>query len=265
MSGSALVACSAVALCLGLPIIASAHHLESRHHAGAVADAAALAAADAVSGWNELEPCEAAEEIAVAMGSRIVDCAVAGAHADVRIVAEAGTPPLTARARAHAAAAEIRPASSLLAPVNPSGWAWPADRRHLSQGFHDGFAIDLEVEAGGALYAPFHGVVVASGPDGGGIPPVCQLQAQWWHGPNSTVVIRHDLDGRTLYSSHNHIDPRSPALFGVSVGTPVMAGQRVASAGMSGCTSGPHTHFTLSSTSGNTNPDIDPFDYIGLP
>lgn len=265
MSGSALVACSAVALCLGLPVIASAQHLESRHRAGVVADAAALAAADAVSGWNEFEPCVAAEEIAVSMGSRIVDCAVNAEQSDVRVVAEAGTPPLGARARAHAAAAGRPLPPSALAPVSSTGWAWPAERRQVSQGFHDGFAIDLAVDAGGALYAPFHGVVVASGPDGGGIPPVCQLQSQWWHGPNSTVVIRHIVGGRTLYSSHNHIDPASPTLFGIAVGTPVVAGQRVASAGLSGCTSGPHTHFTLSTSPGNTQPDIDPFDYIGLP
>lgn len=265
MSGTALVACSAVALCLGLPIVAAAQHLESRHRAEVVADAAALAAADALSGWNALPPCQAAETVANAMDARIVQCEIESLTADARVVAEAGGYPIAARARAHAAAERVRAVAPGSGPVGQSGWAWPSDQRRLSQGFHDGFAIDLSVTPGGALFAPFDGVVVAAGPDGGGIPPVCQLQADWWHGPNSTVVIRHEVGGRVMFSSHNHIDPASPSELGIAIGVQVVAGQQVATAGMSGCTSGPHTHFTLSTSAGNTDPDLNPFEYLGTP
>ena len=265
MSSTALVACSAVALCLGLPIISAAQHLESRHRAEAVADAAALAAADASSGWNSLPPCEAAEAVAGAMEAHIVTCDLVASNADVRVVTEVGGYPITARGRAHAAAEGVRQSVPGAGPVGQNGWAWPSDQRRLSQGFHDGFAIDLAVTPNGALYAPFDGVVVAAGPDGGGIPPVCQLQAGWWHGPNSTVVIRHEAEGRAIFSSHNHIDPTSPAGLGIAVGVPVAAGQQVAVAGLSGCTSGPHTHFTLSTSASNTDPDVNPFEYIGPP
>lgn len=264
MSGTALAACSAVALCLGVPVIVAAQHLESRHRAGTVADAAALAAADAASGWSDGEPCDAAAEVAQSMRSRIVTCELDGHRADVRIVAEAGAPPFTAQARAHAAAEAIRPPQSSEGGAG-RGWVWPAEQRVVTQGFHDGFAIDLAVPPGGALFAPFAGVVVMSGPDGGGIPPVCQLQQAWWHGPNVTVVIRHDIDGQVLYSSHNHIERGSPEQFGAVVGSTVEAGQRVASAGLSGCSSGPHTHFTMSTLPGNTRPDINPFEYLGAP
>ena len=265
MSGPALVACAAVALGLGLPVTVAVQHLEAQHRAGAVADAAALAAADAASGWNELSPCAAAEAVAESMAARIVECAVDGPAADARIVASAGVAAFRSQGRGHAAADGVpEPASAVHGP-GADGWVWPSDQRHVTQGFHDGLAIDLGVTPGGALLAPFEGVVVAAGPDGGGIPPVCQLQPSWWHGPNRTVVIRHDVGDAVVFSSHNHIDPDSPARLGIAVGSRVAAGQQVAAAGLSGCTSGPHTHFTLSTSPTNTHPDVDPFGFIGAP
>ncbi|UOQ61689.1 M23 family metallopeptidase [Leucobacter rhizosphaerae] len=264
MSGVPLVACAAVAICLGVPVIAAAQHLEARHRAGAVADAAALAAADAVGGWNDLDPCDAAAAVAASMRAQILECSVNALAVDARITASVGAPMVSARATAHAAGMPARSAGTA-APVDAHGWAWPSEVRRVSQGFHDGFAIDLASSDGGALFAPFAGVVVAVGPDGGGIPPVCQLQASWWHGPNTTVVIRHELPGAIVFSSHNHVAPDSPSRLGITVGTPVVAGQQVASSGMSGCTSGPHTHFTLATHPGNAHPDLDPFEYIGPP
>ncbi len=268
MSAPALLACSAAALCLGLPAIAAAGHLEARHRAAAAADAAALAAADAASGWIEAEPCTVAGETVDAVGAELVSCEVDAASAEARVVVRAAPPFTAAEARSRAGSGNGPPGGSATGgsgPVGANGWAWPSDMRGITQGFHDGFSIDLLVTESGALYAPYDGVVVLAGPDGGGMPDACLANPFWWRGPNHTVLIRHEYRGRVLFSSHNHILPGSPQGLGITAGTRVRSGQQVAVSGMSGCTGGPHSHFTLSTTPTNAFPDVNPFDYIGSP
>ncbi|MBL3698982.1 M23 family metallopeptidase [Leucobacter luti] len=260
MSAPAALACAAAAVVIGLPVVAAAAQLEARHTAAAAADAAALAAADAAAGWIDAEPCAVAGEVATAHGGTLVSCAVDASSGAARLrVASAA--PIRAEGRARAGP-EPLPAPGAGAAT---GWVWPAATRTVSQEFHDGLAIDLDVPSGSALASPNAGVVVFAGPDGGGIPAPCQANPGWWRGPNVSVVIRHLVDGVAIYSSHNHVAPGSPESLGVRVGTPVAAGQQVARAGMSGCTSGPHTHFTMSSTPTNAFPDLNPFDYLGQP
>lgn len=150
-------------------------------------------------------------------------------------------------------------------PVDASGWAWPSEVRQITQGFHDGYSIDLGTPPGGALYAPYAGVVVKVGNDGGTVPGVCLENPSWWRGPNQTVIIRHEVNGRTMYSAHSHVAAGSWTAVGIDVGSVVQAGQQVASEGMSGCTGGPHSHFTLSSTERNSFPDINPCPFLGPP
>lgn len=169
---------------------------------------------------------------------------------------------VTASARA---APEAGPAVVLAGTPGANGWAWPSGSRSLTQGPHGGNAIDLAVGGDGLLYAPYDGTVVQLGGDGGGVPAACQANPSWWRGTNHSVIIAHEIDGRTIYSSHNHIAPGSPGSLGVRQGDRVLAGQAVAAAGMSGCTSGVHTHFTLSSRLSNSHADIDPFQYLGQP
>lgn len=192
----------------------------------------------------------------------------AGAGAVGALFAVAGVGAVGA-ALAGAAGADdglnLGPASEDDGPVGANGWAWPSAVRGIAQHFHDGFSIDLNTIDGGPLYSPFEGVVVKAGGDGGGIPGVCLAFPSWWRGENSTVIIQHTYQGRVLFSSHNHIEPGSPASLGITAGVAVRAGQTVARSGMSGCTSGPHTHFTLASTNRNFNPDINPFPFIGNP
>lgn len=262
MSAPAVIACAAAAVCLGLPVVAAAAHLENQHRAGVTADAAALAAADALIGWSEAEPCDLAAEVAAAAGGEVAECAADSrtGEATVRVVLSAGPLRLEGRARAGPP-----PGSGSEAPGAENGWVWPAAGRALSQGLHDGFAIDLDVPADGVLVSPNRGTVVFAGPDGAGMPAPCRTNPEWWRGPNFTVIVRHDLPGRAVYSSHNHVAPNSPGLLGIQAGSPVRAGQPVALAGMSGCTSGPHSHFTLASSPTNAFPDLNPFDYLGGP
>lgn len=265
MSAPALLACAAAALCLGLPVLAASGHLEAKHRAANVADAAALAAADAASGWvaGDIEPCALAEKIAVAAGASIVSCSLDPAVAGARVVVRTGA-PIVAEAKAYAAA-ESREIWADTGTVGENGWAWPSNVRGITQGFHDGLSIDLAVAGEGTLYAPFDGVVIMAGPDGGGMPDPCRAQPGWWRGQNYTVLIRHEYQGAVLYSSHNHVVPDSSQQLGIVPGTRVVAGQAVAEAGMSGCTSGLHSHFTMSTKPVNAYPDLNPFAYIGSP
>lgn len=254
MSAPAVLGCALAAVLLGIPVVAAGAQLEAGHRAGGAADAAALAASDAATGWLPGDPCALADEVARAASTQIVSCDVAGDEARVEV--RASTPLGVARARARAA-----PPRTVAAEAGANGWAWPSGVRSLTQGFHDGYAIDLAVGADGALYAPYDGVVVRSGGDGGGVPAVCLANPGWWRGPNHTVMVRHEVGDRVLFSSHNHVAPGS----GARVGAHVRAGQRIATAGMSGCTQGPHTHFTLSTRPSSVSPDVNPYDYLPVP
>ncbi|PRI10526.1 M23 family metallopeptidase [Leucobacter massiliensis] len=266
MSAPALLACAAAAMCLALPVIAASAQLEAHQRAAAAADAAALAAADALTGWSAGPPCALAQEVAAAVGTRLLVCSTREELAEARVEVSASGPFGAASGEARAGAPMTDAARSAASgAVGPDGWAWPSDRRAVTQGPHDGWALDLAVSPEGALYAPYAGVVISAGPDGFGVPEACRVHPEWWRGPNVTVVMRHEYRGRVLYSSHNHVMPASPQSFGIAPGSRVRAGQRVATAGMSGCTSGPHTHFTLATTPRNTAPDLDPFAYLGPP
>ena len=261
MSAPATLVCAAAAVCLGLPIIAAASHLEAAHRAAGAADAAALAAADASAGFITADPCESAGDVARSAAAEVVHCELDAVRADARIEVAAGGPFGTVTATAHAGPPPV--AEGPRGPVGANGWAWPSAEAGTTQGFHDGYSIDLRTSDGSPLYAPYDGVVIAAGADGGGVPAECIAEPAWWRGPNYTVLIRHEYRGHVLYSSHNHVAPGSPEAFGAEPGATVRSGQTVALAGMSGCTSGPHSHFTLSTRPSNVAPDVNPYLYIG--
>jgi len=264
VSAPVVLACAFAAVIVGVPVISASAHLEARHRVAGAADAAALAAADALSGLLEADPCALAADVASAAGTVLRDCEMETRTGEARTVVTVLTPFGTVEARARAAPL-LPPGGGLHGAVGENGWAWPSAVRGVTQGFHDGFAIDLAVDDAGLLFAPYAGVVVQVGTDGGGMPAACIASPSWWRGPNHSVMIRHDFEGVSIYSSHNHISPGSTGSLGVSVGDRVSAGQPVARAGMSGCTSGAHTHFTLSTRPENAFPDLDPFEYLGPP
>lgn len=141
-----------------------------------------------------------------------------------------------------------------------TGWFWPSDQFVVTQGYHDGYALDMGSAPGGAKCAPYDGVVVYSGDN----TPLSGWFAGCpapWHGNNVVVVVEHKYKGQTIYSAHSHLKKGSTA----PVGARVKAGQQVASAGMSGCTTGPHAHFALSSGRTGWPQNIDPYQYIPRP
>ena len=266
MSVPVSVSVAAAALVLGVPVIVAGSQLEVRHRVAGAADAAALAAADAAAGWIDAPPCEAAAQVVVASGARLDSCDIEAAGAAARVVVAAGSGLGEVRGRAHAGFADDSGSGRAgRGPVGVNGWAWPSDVRGLTQGFHQGYSIDLAVSEDGGLFAPYDGVIVSAGPDSGGIPDVCLANPGWWRGTNHLVMMRHDVDGRALFSSHNHIAPGSVDRLGLRPGSHVVAGQRVATAGMTGCTEAPHSHFTLSRAPSNAVSDVNPLEYLGEP
>ncbi|GAA1622789.1 M23 family metallopeptidase [Leucobacter chromiireducens] len=262
MSATSTGAVAVAAVLLGLPVVAAAAHLESTHRAAAAADAAALAAADALTGWVEGEPCALAAEVVAAAGGELRECELAAQRGEARVRVAVGLPPMRAHAAARAAPPGL-PAQG--GDPAEDGWVWPAAVRAVSQGLHDGLAIDLAVPAGAQLTAPARGVVVFAGSDEASLPEACRVNPDWWRGPNFTVIVRHDRPAGPVYSSHNHVAPGSSAALGIVPGVGVAAGQPLAVAGMSGCTSGPHSHFTLATSPTNAFPDLNPFDFLGSP
>ena len=258
-----MAACVVVAASLALPVIGASAAIELRVGLAAAADSAALAAADSAAGFAGGAPCELAERVAQTRAAKVISCGIDGSFG-ARVVLGADTPlgQVVARARAGPDPALVE----MLGAGDPPGrWVWPSSQRGITQGHHLGFAIDLAVAPGGPLLSPRGGIIVSAGADGGGMPAACREHPDWWRGPNHTVIVRHEDAGRVIFSSHNHIEPGSVERLGLGVGSRVRAGQQVAAAGMSGCTSGPHTHFTMSTRPSNAVADVDPLPLIGSP
>lgn len=263
MSAPVLLGCAAAVVCAGVAALGASQALVVHSKTAAAADAAALAAADALGGWAKGDPCELATEVAESNGTVVIACRASTSVDPAELELRAAWPFAFVTARARAGIPEG--AAAALDKGKDVGWVWPSGVRAITQDHHDGFAIDLAVGPDGALRSPAAGIVVSFGLDPGGIPGPCREHPDWWHGPNYTILIKHVHQGRELYSSHNHIEPGSPESLGLAPGVRVRAGQQVAKAGMSGCTSGPHSHFTIASGPRNTNPDVDPFTLFGRP
>ena len=98
---------------------------------------------------------------------------------------------------------------------------------HVSSGFgerwgrvHEG--IDIANDAGTPIYAVMDGTVINAGP--------AQGFGNW-------VVIQHDGGEVSVYGHMRHYD--------VAVGQRVSAGERIASIGSEGQSTGPHLHFEI--------------------
>lgn len=105
MSVPVVVAISAGAVALALPVMFAAQTVVAGAELANAADAAALAAADTELGLLEAggsAPCEVARAVAAANGAAIASCELGPGVAEVRVTvrAWAGPLPLTRSARA---------------------------------------------------------------------------------------------------------------------------------------------------------------------
>lgn len=105
MSVPIVVAISAGAVALALPVMVAAQSVVAREEVTSAADAAALAAADAELGLlleAEPAPCEAAQLAAAANGAHLLSCDLGPGIAEARVVTEVrlGLLRFSGRARA---------------------------------------------------------------------------------------------------------------------------------------------------------------------
>jgi hypothetical protein len=78
-----------------------------------------------------------------------------------------------------------------------------------------------------------------------------------WYGYGKAVLIRHNLDGETMYSLYAHL-----STIDVKEGDEVTAGQKVGLSGSTGYSSGPHLHFELRKEPGTYLSDVNPHSYL---
>lgn len=122
--------------------------------------------------------------------------------------------------------------------------------RRYPGGYH--YGIDLNAPVGEAILAAADGLVIlVEGVDVDGLPlPREQLGDYGCH-----VHIYHEqLDLFTVYGHLSYV--------GVSVGDDVAAGERFASCGNTGNSTGPHLHFEVREGSDDKLSVVDPMLYI---
>ena len=122
-------------------------------------------------------------------------------------------------------------------PVAPAGYyACPIPGARLSQGLHGHNAVDLAIAYGTPIHAAAAGTVI-----------VAKSNGLWNGGYGNFVIISHGNGSQTLYAHMSRV--------AVSPGAQVSRSQTIGYIGMTGMTTGPHTHFEIR---GAQNPFVDP-------
>lgn len=116
----------------------------------------------------------------------------------------------------------------------------PAPGSRLSQGLHDGTAVDMATPIGTKILAAASGVVT-----------LVRDTNKWNGGYGYYLKIKHDNGTETLYAHLSRID--------VEVGDEVEQGQVIALSGNTGRSTGPHLHFEVRDVEGKgiKNPFIN--------
>lgn len=97
-----MLACAAVAVLCGVPVLLAAGLIDADRRAAGAADAASLAAADALAGRLEGEPCAVAARVAAAAGATLIECLSEPASGEARVRIEIETALGVAGSRARA-------------------------------------------------------------------------------------------------------------------------------------------------------------------
>ena len=126
-------------------------------------------------------------------------------------------------------------------PTAPVGYyVCPVPGARLSQGLHGHNAVDLAIAYGTPIRAAAAGTVIVAKSNG-------TASSRSNGGYGSFVIISHDNGSETLYAHMSSVL--------VLVGEQVSQGQTIGKIGMTGMTTGPHTHFEIR---GARNPFVDP-------
>jgi len=126
-------------------------------------------------------------------------------------------------------------------PTAPVGYyVCPVPGARLTQGLHGHNAVDLAIAYGTPIRAAAAGTVIVAKANG-------TTSSRSNGGYGSFVMISHGNGSETLYAHMSSV--------AVSVGEQVSQGQTIGRIGMTGMTTGPHTHFEIR---GARNPFVDP-------
>jgi murein DD-endopeptidase MepM/ murein hydrolase activator NlpD len=125
-------------------------------------------------------------------------------------------------------------------PSYPGYFTCPVPGARLSQGLHGHNAVDLAISVGTPIHAAAAGTVIISKSNG-------YYGRSSNGGYGSFVMISHSNGSQTLYAHMSKV--------AVSVGEHVSQGEVIGYIGMTGMTTGPHTHFEIRNAQ---NPFVDP-------
>ncbi|MEV3889574.1 M23 family metallopeptidase [Streptomyces griseoincarnatus] len=156
-----------------------------------------------------------------------------------------------AKKAAAAKAAQAKKAAKAAAKKKAASWIDPVKSYKLSAGFaqsggmwaHKHSGQDYAVPTGTPVMAAHGGTVVKAGGNGAGDGPAY----------GNAIVIKH---GNKTYSQYAHLSSVN-----VKVGQVVKTGQKIASSGNTGNSSGPHLHFEIRTTP-NYGSAVDPAKFL---
>lgn len=107
-------------------------------------------------------------------------------------------------------------------------WPLPSGFGRISQGMHDGDAVDIAADRGTPILASAEGTVLAAKFSGA---------KAWFGGFGNFVLIEHAGGVRTLYAHMKSVSVHS--------GDHVSQGQVIGTVGSTGHSTGPHVHFAV--------------------
>ncbi|MEV5334989.1 M23 family metallopeptidase [Streptomyces werraensis] len=156
-----------------------------------------------------------------------------------------------AKKAAAAKAAQAKKAAKAAAKKKAASWIDPVKSYKLSASFaqnggmwaHKHSGQDYAVPTGTPVMAAHGGTVVKAGGNGAGDGPAY----------GNAIVIKH---GNKTYSQYAHLSSVN-----VKVGQVVKTGQKIASSGNTGNSSGPHLHFEIRTTP-NYGSAVDPAKFL---
>lgn len=133
--------------------------------------------------------------------------------------------------------------------------AWGADLAPRKKNA-DHRAYDWSMPIGTPLFAALDGTVELAGTRKAFD---CPFGEEGQTEDQIAVVIRHDVDGVAYLVGYDHL-----SAVAVTVGATVKAGDPIGASGDSGCSSGPHLHFSLARRGGaGAGVPIDPYGWSG--
>jgi len=123
-----------------------------------------------------------------------------------------------------------------------ASWTAPMTGYTTTQSFGNKGHLGIDIKASNrTVYAAYDGVVYKTGCNGTWMDAY-DLKPEDRSGNGYYVVIKHNVDGKTVYTMYGHLKRHSTL---VSEGQTVKSGQPIATMGNTGNSTAPHLHFAI--------------------